>query len=101
MRSLLGADSAFLLVMHEEKRRRRKNTDHEHDFVVGDKVGINHQANSEQHWFPEVHSLSVNKRDETDRPEDAAADQVCRTEVQHLDQTQLDAGQATFPELRN
>lgn len=93
MRSLPGADSAFLLVTHEEKCGRSEKSDHEHDFIVGDKVGINHQANPEQHRFPEVHSLAVNERDETDRPEDNAADQVCRTEVQHLDQVELDAGQ--------
>ena|SRR6266404_5058329 len=97
MRSLPRADSAFFifaktseLVANKENRGRAENADDDHDRVVADKIGINHQRDAEEHRFPEVHSLAVNESDETDRAEDESANQVDCAEVQHVDLPQLD-----------
>jgi hypothetical protein len=59
--------------------------DCDHQQIVADKVGINHQSDAEEHWLPQVHSLSVNEGDEADRAKDKTADQICRAQIQHGD----------------
>ena len=58
-------------------------TDCDHQQIVADKVGINHQSDAEEHWLPQVHSLSVNEGDEAYRAKDETADQVCRAQIEH------------------
>lgn len=81
MGSLPSTGSAFFysrkipeLFANEEERSRTENTNDEHDFVVGDEVWVNHQGNTEQHRFPEVHPFPVNKRNETDSAKNETTD---------------------------
>src|ERR1700730_10354718 len=81
------------LFAHEKKCARTKNANDEHDFVVADEVGIDHQSDAEQHRFPAIHSLPVDEGDETDRAKDKAADPISRAEVYDVDLLQLEMGQ--------
>jgi hypothetical protein len=92
MRSSLSRAPHFLFA-HEKKCARTEDADHEHDLVVANEVGIDHQSDAEQHRFPAIHSLPVDEGDETDRAKDKAADQICRAEVHDIDLLQLEMGQ--------
>src|SRR5262249_12282343 len=83
----------FVLLAHEPKRRRTNDSDDDHDYVVIDEVGINHQRETEEHWFPEVHSFSVHESDEANGSEDDSGDQICRAEVHDIDLLELAARQ--------
>lgn len=68
-----NAGSVFLIAQ-EKERGRADDAYNKHDFVIADEIGINHQTEAEQHRFPEIHSLSVDEGDETDRPKHKSAD---------------------------
>ena len=50
----------------KEQAGRPDRPDCNHQKIVADEVGINHQGNAEEHRPPEIHSLSVDESDEAD-----------------------------------
>ena len=64
------------LVAQKEKCGRTEDSNDVHNGVVTDEVGINHQRDAEEHRLPEIHALSVDESDESDRAKNEAANQI-------------------------
>jgi hypothetical protein len=71
------------LIAQKQQRDRTDHADYNHGYGVRDEIGINHEREAAEHHFPESHSFAVNEGNETDRPEDKAADQICSAEIKH------------------
>jgi hypothetical protein len=73
----------IFLVAQKEKRGRAEDSNDVHHGVVTDEVRVNHERDAEEHRFPQVHSLSVDESDETDRTKNKTTDQVSRAQIEH------------------
>jgi hypothetical protein len=63
-------------IAKQKERRSADDPDGNEGDVVLYEVGIRHQGKTEEHRFPDVHPLPVNKCDEADRAEDQSADKI-------------------------
>ena len=74
-----------LLVSKQKKSGSACDSDGEKDDIVFNEIRKGHEGDAEEHWFPDLHPLSVNERDETDRSKEQSADEVGAVEDWHAD----------------
>ena len=58
------------LVPEQEQARRERDADPEEEVGVHDEVGIGHEDQAREHWFPDMRSLSVDESNEPDGTEE-------------------------------
>ncbi len=63
-------------VSKEKKRGCAHRPDREERDVVLNEIGIRHQSDTKEHWFPDVHPFSVNEGNKADRSEKQSANEI-------------------------
>jgi hypothetical protein len=82
-------ETAAASVARQEQSGRSDNTNREKCEGVVDEVGISHESETQEHWFPTAHLFAVGKTDEAYTAEEQTGDQVRSREGGHVRNEQL------------
>ena len=71
-------------IVEPKKSRRASKANRAEGHRVGDKIGIGHERDADEHRFPSAHSLAVNETNETDTAEEQTGKEIGSGQNGHL-----------------